>query len=528
MDNKRKLVSLLKQRLSGKLLFSVSHRDDETVIEIEKNNLPEVCYYLCKELDGRLVTMVGCDEREYTGTFTLYYVFAFSLQQYFIIVKTQVSESDPTYPSCSVEIPALNWYEREVRDLMGLRALGHPDSRPLILHGDWPEDCFPLRKDFTIGNGIPRVESRERFMEYEGGNVTQVPVGPIHAGIIEPGHFRFGTVGDTILYLDAQLFYTHRGLEKSAEGKTLLQGVYLAERICGVCSLSHAAAYVQAVERASGIKVPERALFLRTLFLELERLYNHVGDVGNICAGFGFAVATSNGSRMKEGLLALNERLTGSRYLRGTVKMGGCKIDLSVADCLDIGKMMDRLEKDFSELVDIILSHDIATNRMQGTGILTLEQANDLEVVGVAARASGRDVDMRRDFPYAAYDRVSFEVPLYKDGDVLARIRIRMDEVFQSINIIRQVLDMLPLGDICGKCTGMAEHQWGIGWTESARGETVHWIMAGAGQTIERYRIRSATYSNWPAVPLTVKKDIVPDFPLINKSFELCYSCCDR
>jgi Ni,Fe-hydrogenase III large subunit len=227
-------------------------------------------------------------------------------------------------------------------------------------------------------------------------------------------------------------------------------------------------------------------------------------------------------------LLRLNERIAGHRYLRGVVDLGGVRVDVTPEQIADMEATLQKIETEFREFADLLLSHDIAVNRMASTGVLSLRQSNDLEVVGVAARASGRNVDVRRDLPYAAYDRVRFAVPTYREGDVLARVRVRMDEVFQSLAIVRQILAQLPAGPVAAPLPELPPYRWAMGWTESPRGETVHWLMTGPDGTVYRYRVRSAAYSNWPAVPLAVKGNIVPDFPLINKSFELCYACCDR
>jgi Ni,Fe-hydrogenase III large subunit/Ni,Fe-hydrogenase III component G len=527
-DDKQMMASIRQQLPAEWYLSLTAHSPNETLIQIEKANLPEVCRFLAREKGGRLFTMVGSDEREITGAFALYYVFSFDQAHHFITVKTLIDEADPAFPSVAIRLPAANWYEREVKDLLGLRPIGHPDPRPLVLHGDWPEALHPLRKTFPVDFHVPRVESREAFTAYDSEDVTVIPVGPIHAGIIEPGHFRFGAVGDTVLHLDARLFYTHRGLEKASEGMPLRKALFLAERICGVCAVAHAVSFAQAVENAGQVEIPGRAKYLRSLLLELERLYNHIGDVGNVCAGFGFAVGVSHGARLKEELLQLNERLVGHRYLRGVIDLGGVRRDLTPDDCREIDTTMQTIKADFKELADILLSHEISVNRMATTGVLTEQEVHDLEVVGIAARASGRNIDIRRDQPYAAYDRLRFDVPVFREGDVLARIRVRIDEVFQSISMIRQILEQLPDGNVITAIPELPPYQWSMGWTESPRGETVHWLMIGKDQTVYRYRVRSATYSNWPAVPLAVKGNIVPDFPLINKSFELCYACCDR
>ncbi|MDP4126963.1 MAG: NADH-quinone oxidoreductase subunit C [Bacillota bacterium] len=522
------LVDRIKFQHENKILSWEEEAQNKCCLLVDKKDLPEVCNYLNKKLDGRLFTMTGNDERDLNGNFALYYVFSFDQEHSFITIKTLIDPQDPTFPSTANDLPATNWYEREVRDLLGLQPVGHPDPRPLIVHGDWPEDIYPLRKDFPVGQHVPRVENRDSSIKYESEDVTIVPVGPIHAGIIEPGHFSFGTVGDTVLHLDAKLFFTHRGLEKVSEGMPFSKALFVAERICGVCALSHSTAFAQAIENAGEVQIPLRARSLRTLFLELERLYNHIGDVGNIGAGFGFSVVISAGSRLKEELQQLNERIAGHRYLRGVVTLGGTRVDLTQRDCTDIRMTLRRIKQELNELADILLNHEIAVNRMATTGVLRLQVAEDLEVVGVAARASGRNVDIRRDQPYAAYDRVKFQVPIFKEGDVMSLIRILIQEVFQSFSIIEQVLDQLTDGKIVVKIPEIKPYQISMGWCESPRGESVHWIMTGPNQTIYRYRVRSATYSNWPAVGSTVPGNIVPDFPLINKSFELCYSCCDR
>jgi len=527
LTTKQSIARLL-QSLGKTIIERRLIRDNETEITIDKRDLPGVCDCLFHDKQGRLFTMVGSDEREINGCFVLYYVFCFDSLRHFITVKVLLGEDDPSFPSVAVQIPAANWYEREVKDLLGLRPLGHPDRRPLVLHGDWPEDQHPLRKDFPLRANVARCADHLTYLSYDSQDITQIPVGPIHAGIIEPGHFRFGAVGDTVFHLDAHLFYTHRGLEKSTEDQALDRALFTAERICAVCSGSHAVAFAQAVETAAQVTIPLRAAFLRTLFLEMERLYNHIGDIGNMCAGFGFAVGTSHGGRLRELLMQLNEQITGHRYLRGVVTLGGVRSDITLAEAKLITTVLAQLEPDFDELIDIILTHEVAFSRMATTGILSRQQAVDLSVVGVAARASGRDIDIRRDLPYAAYDKVELTVPVYARGDVLDRFKVRADEVKISLAVIHQLLAQLPSGSIKTDIPAIKPYTTAMGWVESPRGEICHWLMIGPKQTIYRYRVRSASYSNWPAVALAVPGNIVPDFPLINKSFELCYSCCDR
>ncbi len=502
---------------------------EEIVVTVRKELLGKMCSDIRAFFQGTLTTMVGTDERSITGNFGLYYTFSLDQESIFVTVKTNLEASQPSFPAVTPDNPAAHWYEREVKDMLGLVPLGHPDPRRLVLHDNWPPGLHPLRKDFSQNEKPPvSTEKHFPFPKVEGEGVFEIPVGPIHAGIIEPGHFRFSAMGESVLHLEPQLFYTNRGIEKLTEGLSLEKGLFLAERTCAACAVSHATAYCQAVEKLAGVEAPPRARYLRTVLLELERLYNHIGDVGNICAGVGFAFGTSQGGRLKESLMLLNEELTGNRFLRGMHQLGGVRWDLDNQQIRKISRVLKTIEKEFREVTEIILTHDFFLNRAATTGILTKQAALDLGAVGPAARASGVDRDIRREHPYAAYDELDFAVPVYTSGDVLCRLKVRVDETFESIQLIRQALTYLPQSALAVPIGKIETYQHALGYSESARGENIHWLMTGPDNTIFRYRIRSASFCNWPVVPLTVPGNIVPDFPLINKSFELCYSCLDR
>ncbi|GIW04443.1 MAG: formate hydrogenlyase [Thermomicrobiales bacterium] len=497
---------------------------------IAPNDLRHACRYAAQELGGRLATMVGEDDRAQSGSFRLSYIFALPDRRW-LTLETLLDAANPVFPSVTPDIPAANWYEREVQDLLGLVPLDHPDPRRLVLHDDWPDGVYPLRADFDPRIPVPRA-AREpyRFHNLHGDGIVEIPVGPIHAGVIEPGHFRFAAVGELILHLETRLFYTHRGIEKLAEGKSPEHVLQLAERICGVCACSHAVAYCQAIEQIAEAEIPPRAVALRTLFLELERVYNHVGDLGNICAGIGFAIGAAYGARLKDDLQRLNERLTGHRFLRGVCRPGGVRRDLSAASYHDVRDTLARIAREFQEFISILMGSDTAVERLTRTGHLPMDTARALGVVGVAARASGLDLDCRRDHPYGFYHQLPepVPVPVRTDGDVLARVLVRMDEVIASLALIRATLDVLPEGPVYRAIGPLPSDAVGYAVTESPRGEHLHWVRTGPGNTIRRYRVRSASYCNWPAVAAAVPGNMVPDFPLINKSFELCYACLDR
>ena len=474
--------------------------------------------------------MVGLDDRRASGAFRLVYTFALPEARW-ATVETAVPGGDPSFPSISIAVPAAHWYEREVQDMFGLVAEGHPDPRRLVHHENWPDDLYPLRKDFDPSIPVPRVERKPpAFHNRDGEGIVEIPVGPIHAGVIEPGHFRFAAVGEKILHLEPRLFYTHRGIEKLVEGKNAEHVLQIAERTCGACSFSHAVSYSQAIESIAGVDIPERGMALRTLFLELERLYNHIGDLGNICAGVSFAVGTSIGARLKDDLQRLNERLTGNRFLRATATLGGMRRDLDSHSVRDIESTLKRIAVEFGDFIAVMLGSDTLIERLVGTGVVSTDIAKALGAVGVAARASGVNIDSRRDHPHAYYAKAPqpVAVPARKTGDAHARALIRLDEVLVSFSMIKGILENLPAGPIAVKLGALPSNRVGFAVTESPRGENLHWVRTDSTGHIDRLRIRSASFPNWPVVAASVPGNMVPDFPVINKSFELCYACLDR
>ncbi|MFZ5625787.1 MAG: NADH-quinone oxidoreductase subunit C [Bacillota bacterium] len=497
--------------------------------EVSLENLRSEAHRLYRQQGARLVTMIGTDEREKDGYFRLYYVFSLPAEQRHLALVARANPEQPEFPALTPVLPAAHWYEREVQDLLGLTSLEHPDPRPLVLHEMWPEGVYPLRKDYNGWRPSHHHPGRQHpFPRIDEPGVFEVPVGPIHAGIIEPGHFRFSVNGEYIHHLEPRLFYTHRGLEKLAEGKTVEWGLALAERICAVCAFSHSVAYSQAVEKMSGTDVPLRAQFIRTILVELERLYNHIGDLSNLCAGTGLAFGVSQLARLKERLLQLNEALTGNRYLRDFNAIGGVKQDWDQATINLIVQTVTEVFEEYEKIIAIIDNHDFHLERLANTGILSTVVAQNLGAVGVAARAAGVDRDVRRDHPHLAYSSLPLEVPVLSKGDVEARYRIRQAEIEISVSLIQSALDQLPAGPVRTALAPLPAWGQGLGYAESARGDDYHWLMLDDRGLIYRYRIRSASYCNWPAVAQAVPGNMIPDFPLINKSFELCYSCCDR
>jgi Ni,Fe-hydrogenase III large subunit len=415
-------------------------------------------------------------------------------------------------------------------DHFGLVPDGHPNPMRVALHDDWPEGCFSLRKDFPDDRAVPRVEGRfHPFRPVRGEGVFQVPVGPVHAGIIEPGHFRFGVAGEPVLYLQLRLFYVHKGIEKRFERLPWPHGLFLAESISGDTAVGHALAYAHAIEALAGVLVPPRARFLRCALLELERIYNHVADLGALATDVAFAVPAARAQVLREGLLALHEQLFGTRLLRGTVALGGVKRDLAAEGRNGLRAHLHQLEADFYDLVTLLIDSGGFTDRVDGTGILTRQAALDLGVVGIAARASGVDLDLRRDHPPDAADALRFQVPVEEGGDVRARLMVRAREVEQSLGMLHQSLELLPEGPVRAPMPErLAAGASALGWAEAWRGECLHWVETDSAGRVARVKVADPSTKNWPGLAQAVPGNILPDFPVINKSFNLSYSGNDR
>lgn len=506
---------------------------NELYIEVSKDNFSDSCAYIYGKKNAILRLMFATDERPVDGSFRIYAVFSIPGDERLFIIVLSLKEPALTFPSITPYIPAAHWYEREIKDMFGLIPKGHPDLRRLIFHDSFPSNSFPLRKDWDItaadlkewGEG-KAVKEPYKFMEVEGEGIYEIPVGPVHAGIIEPGHFRFSAVGETIIFLEPRLFYTHKGTEKHFEKIGFTDGVRLSERVSGTFSFSHSAAYCMAVERMTGLDITENAKAIRTLLLELERLYNHIGDIGNMCAGTGLAVGYARGAVIKEHLMQLNERLTGSRYLRGVNVIGGVKKDLFVQRD-DLISSIDLVKKEFKEMMKLLLDTISHVERLENTGILSNEIARKLGVTGVAARASGINDDIRKAHPHLLYERLDFEPHSMSKGDVFARMMIRSEETECSLSIVNSLLENNYKGGLVTEMKDIPPYSSAFGYAESPRGSVFYWVMSDENGRPMRVKLRSPSYCNWPAVPFAVHGNIVPDFPLCNKSFNLSYSGCD-
>jgi Ni,Fe-hydrogenase III large subunit/Ni,Fe-hydrogenase III component G len=511
----------------GRTITDVSAVHGIPIARMSKDDVPLVAHYLHThpKLRGTLSLLWGVDHRPREARYELFYLFTMAERKDWLVLSSDQPGDDRLYRSITPHIHAAKWYEREIRDMFGLIAQGHPDLRRLVRHEHWPKGAHPLKKDFAWDTVLQRQQGEYMFRHIEGEGVFEVPVGPIHAGIIEPGHFRFSVAGEPIMQLELRHFWKHRGVEKLFEQFRLLDAVPLAERVSGDTTVGHSLAYCQAVETLMGLDVPRRACYLRSLFLELERVHNHLGDVGAICNDTAYALAHAHCSRMKERIMQLNDRITASRFLRGSVRVGGVAADVGGGQLGEIVDELERIEQDFSELEAIIFANASLTDRLETTGVLTERTAWDHAAVGVVARASGIDRDLRRDRPFAAYGDLAVNVAVYRYGDVRARLRVRMDEIHESIRLIKEIHLRIPPGPVLAEptCTP-SPGDWAVSAVEGWRGEILYVVMAGDDGRIHRCKVRDPSFVNWPAIQWAVLGNIIPDFPVINKSFNLSYA----
>ncbi len=497
------------------------------MLRLRRQDVPGVARYIHTDphLRGSLSLLWAVDHRPREARDELCYLFTLADGKDWLLLSVDLVEGEREFLSITPMVHAAKWYEREIRDLFGLIPVGHPDLRRLVRHEHWPKGAHPLKKDFVWDQVLERAQGEYAFRKMHGDGVFEIPVGPIHAGIIEPGHFRFSVAGEPILQLEVRHFWKHRGVEKLFEQQRLTEAVPLAERVSGDTSVGHSLAYCQAVETLLGVTVPPRARYLRSIFLELERLHNHIGDVGAICNDTAYALAHAHCGRMKEQLMQLNDRLTGSRFLRGVNRVGGVSRDLSGAQLSQVEEELQAIEQEFTGIEHILFANASLTERLENTGVLSEGIAWDHAVMGVVGRASGIDRDLRRDRPFAAYRECPPRVAVYRYGDVRARMRVRLDEVHDSIRLIQTLRRQVPMGPLNTQSVEVpTPGQWAIAAVEGWRGEILYVVMAGEERRIHRCKVRDPSFVHWPAIQWAALGNIVPDFPLINKSFNLSYA----
>ena len=517
------LISKLSDMFPGGIKKRTEANGNELYLEIDSGKADDICTFI-NQSGYPLVSLFADDERQINGKYAVYYVFADRKNGWLVIPKVLISPDDMNFASISPKVHAASLYEREIHDMFGLVPVGHPDSKRLVLHGNWPDDHFPLRKDYVRGYKPPFANNEMQFRKVSGEGVYEIPVGPVHAGIIEPGHFRFSVAGEPIINLEAQLYFVHKGIEKMCEGESLERCLYISERISGDETFSNSLAYCQAIEKISGVNVPERAGYTRVVFAELERLTSHLGDLAGICLDVAYGFAAFQFRMMRGWAYLIADELCGMRFLRNVNKLGGFTKDYIAGKEKSLTAQLNKIRVELTDTVRIIKSNSMFIDRVENTGVLSHEIAEDLNAVGPGGRASGIRYDVRKAFPYAAYGSLDFKVPEHNNGDVNCRMNAKIEECFESIDLTIKAIETMPAGKMIEPVHSVEPYRFAFGIVESPRGENVHWIMTGVNNTLYRYKIRTPSFCNWPAVCHAVKGNIVPDFPLINKSFNLSYA----
>ncbi len=493
-----------------------------TACQIPRERFAEAAKAM-KTAGARLVAEWAADETLLGRGFGIYA--CYEKRGEYLIVKVYAPPEDPSFPSITKKFAPAHRFERQMNSLMGVIPTGHPDLRPWIKHEGWPKDAYPLRKSFDASKPMQRIKGEYNFIRAEGEGVYEIPVGPVHAGIIEPGHFHFQAVGEDILNLEERLGYVHKGIEKRFESLSWIDGVKLARRVSGDSTVAHSLCYCRALEAMTGCSPPERALWLRALMLERERIANHLGDIGAIANDAAFAFLLYQFSRLREMPLRTNLKLFGHRFMMDKILPGGVAVDINSNSKKEILSEMDWLSKESERLVVIYDENPSLEDRVRDTGVLTPDKARELCVVGFTARASGQNLDCRIQSPFPPYDIIIPKAPVLNSGDVHARAWVRIEEIRESIRIIREILNNLPDGQsLQSQVPSPQPHKAGFAVVEGWRGEIVYWIQSGAKGEINRCMVRDPSSVNWIALEEAIHGNIVPDFPLCNKSFNQSYS----
>ncbi len=436
--------------------------------------------------------------------------------------------ADKTYPDLAGLFPAANRMQRAAADLSGVHALGAQDRRPWLNHGAWPSDCFPLTQAPGAMQALPETALTDYpFVRVEGDGVHEIAVGPVHAGIIEPGHFRFSVVGEKVLRLEQRLGYTHKGTERRMTELEPLQAHRLAGRVSGDSTVAYAWAYCMALESAAACEIPARAAWLRALLLERERVANHLADLGALGNDAAFAFGLAQFSRLREDWLRLSKRAFGHRLMMDCVVPGGVACDVDAGLSGQLLGQCDAIEAEVQILRTVYEEHAGLQDRFMTTGRVSPALAAQLGLTGLAGRASAQAWDLRCDHAAPPYDTLQVRMATHSNGDVAARVSVRFDEVFESLRLIRQILAQLPAGAVHRELALPEEPSRGAGWIEGWRGELLVALeldSAVRGHRILRCHLHDPSWQNWPALEHAVIGNIVPDFPLINKSFNLSYS----
>jgi len=455
----------------------------------------------------------------------LYAYMAFAHPEYrHVLLRTDLNIDDPVLPDIGRHYVAAVRMERTLQDMFGIRVEGLSDTRRWLKHEHWPEDAHPMRRSFSANTRMETETGEYAFIKAEGDGVYEYPVGPVHAGIIEPGHFRFHAVGEKILNMEERLGYVHKGIEKRFKGLSAAEGARLAGHISGDSTVAHAWAFAQACENATYLDVPERAVVLRAILCERERIANHIGDIGGVCNDGGFAFMNVQMQRLREEMARMHREIFGHRLLMDLITAGGVACDLNDATAALLAENTRALADEVEQLRTIYADHPSIQERVISSGPVSIEDAKSIGLLGYAGRASGVYADERVEEAYPPYDRLQVQMPRGEFGDVATRVWVRFEEIAESARLICNLLKDMPDGPVQTEFVAPEAGVSGFAVIEGWRGEIAAWARFGQNGLIDRYAVRDPSEINWLGLELAVREVPVPDFPLNNKSFNCSYS----
>jgi formate hydrogenlyase subunit 5 len=529
--HEEKIVNLLRSRLQENVLESSIPQPRRAFILLKDGFHREAISLLLESYPSTIISAItGLDINE---EIELNYHLWCGEDE--VTLRTRVPKSKPDVETITDIIPGATLYEREVFDLLGVNFRGHPDLKRLILPEDWPEGQYPLRKDWNpaLSNNLQKLTEKPVRIETVqnvtgGGSVVNVVLGPQHPALHEPERFLFKIDGETVVDVEPRLGYAHKGIEKGAEQLMFFQDVQLIGRICGICNAAHTTCFCQAAETLLGIEIPLRAKYLRTVVHELNRIHSHLLLLGIAGLEVGFESLFQYLWRDREIVLDLTEKLTGNRIMAEFNTIGGVRRDLSSSLVNEIVKGLNVLEKRMDFYRKVLKDDPTFALRTKGIGILTKQEALKLSVVGPVARASALETDVRKHDPYIAYEEIPFKEIIYKDSDSWARFMVRLEEVYESINIIKYAVSHLPSGPYMVRVSRRIPEGEALSRVEAPRGELVHYVKSNGTEYPERVKVRTPTLANIISFREMIKGCYVADIPAVLASLDPCFSCTDR